>query len=575
MAVILSSRYLGELCKEVNTPNTIVELYLDGGTVRLGYHGRNGCSPARILADGTWKADGVAFAVGSDELEPFGVVPALRAVSSFQNKLDTKNGFSTRGQITVTISGRENFRGIVDDEYLRSRRVARKEGFIAPGFTYGDYATTFSGKVTDWNRKGDELTLTISDDLYDASKTVPSENDTNTQYLSYQMMNPADIMKDVLINQLGVDSSVVDTGKFDSERDLWLNNWKFCRVITESKEGNDYLNELQVEANSYLLHDGEKISFKVFSPPLPSDTVEEWTDSAHILMDSFSQKSGYKENFWNRVIVYYDYDESGSDKADSFDSAVIAVDASSQSSWQWSDTSTKVIYSKWIRTLTWTNTMSGLVIYHVSKSNGAGVGSITFNYANKTLQWSPPGDSIGETVNISQDGKFQVYGADATKYIRVLVTNSELPASDINVSVNISGINGAMFATTLATKLLNRYRDPASTVSFDIDLNNIAFDSRFIKPTDIKDITTDEACGKGEGAWTRKRVMLTSVKPDIEKGKVSIEAIETRLLRRYGYISPAGIPDYGSASETQRRYGFIGSFWNKLDGAAEDGFYIW
>ncbi|MBI5344979.1 MAG: hypothetical protein HZB83_06550, partial [Deltaproteobacteria bacterium] len=129
------------------------------------------------------------------------------------------------------------------------------------------------------------------------------------------------IMTDILLTRLGIASGYVDSAKFTSERDTWMQGWKFDRVITEPKEANEYRNELQQECNSYIVHDGEKITCKVFAPPMPGNTPEEWTDNNHILHGTLSLKSGYKDGFYNRVVVYYDYDESNSDKEENFEAA--------------------------------------------------------------------------------------------------------------------------------------------------------------------------------------------------------------------------------------------------------------
>ena len=52
--------------------------------------------------------------------------------------------------------------------------------------------------------------------------------------------------------------------------------------------------------------------------------------------------------------------------------------------------------------------------------------------------------------------------------------------------------------------------------------------------------------------------MLTSVRPDFQASKVSIEAVQTKMYRKYGFIAPAGYPDYPSATTAQREYAFIG-----------------
>lgn len=572
MGIELSERFLGELAKGVNTPNVILELELDGRTVRFGFHGRNCLPITRFTGNGSCTADGSRFATGSDELP--GVVPALKSVSSLQNRLDPKSGYSTRGQLTAVVTGRENFISLIAGQHLKNRRATRKDGFLSPGFSYPDYAATFTGKVLDWSRKGDDLTLVIADDLKEASAKIPEENAAKTQYIDYRGMNPADIMTDIMLEQLGIDQSLVDLSGFAAERDMWLSGWRFGRVLTEPREADQYLNELQVETNSYIVHDGEKITLKVFAPPAPWQKVGEWTDR-NILEGSFNLKSGCRDNFYNRVLVYFDYDESGGDKEDSYESAVIAVDAASQDPSEWNETSTKVIKSRWMRSLGFSQTtnISGVKIYHISTANGTGTGTLSFVRADASLRWAAPGGYYGEPVSLSRDGKYQLFDADKNRYVRVIVTLSDIPLSDAVDMVDIINLRGETYATALASKLLNRFRDPVATVSFDIDLNDMAFGNRFIRPADLKDLTTDEASSFGNESWSGRRLMLTSVRPDFSTHKVSVEAIETRMFRRYAFIAPAGLPDYPQATAGQRAYGFAGGEDNTLEG--QDGYFIW
>lgn len=574
MAITLSNRYMAELRKGVNKPNVVVEIVLDSGTVRYGYQA---CAAgvADFLADGKTFADGVIQAAGMEILPQ--VIPILKSVSSLQNKLDTRNGYSTRGLLTVVLSGRENFKRLLQDEYLKNRRTVRRDGFIANGFTYNDYASTFSGKIQDWFLKGDELTLSISDDLVDASAKIPVENTTKTQYLDYRDRNPVDIMLDIMSERLGIDAALIDVAAFASERDLWLGGWRFSRVITEPKEANEYLNELQIETNSFVIHDGAKINYKVFAPPVPGQEVEHWSDDLHILEGSLSVKSGYRDNFFNRVVVYLDYDESGSDREENYETAVIAADASSQSSLEWNEVKTKVIRSRWIRTLTYSDAVNvtGVKIYHVSRANGTGAGNLSYESPDCTLRWAAPGGVYGEPVRVSVDGRYQLFDSDKRRYARVVVVVAELPATSTFDSIVLSGMHGEAMASTLAGKLLTRYRDPVATISLEVDINNCAHGAQFIMPTDLKDVTTAEASKKGGGQWSSERVMLTSVRPDFSTNRVSVEAIETKMYRRYGFIAPPGYPDYPAAAASQREYGFIGDNTNKVDAGVRDGYAIW
>ncbi|MFZ3071894.1 MAG: hypothetical protein WA162_01480 [Thermodesulfobacteriota bacterium] len=550
MAITLTTAYLSELKKNVNTPNVIVEVSLDSGTLKWGFH-TGGFSDVR---------------------------PLLKSIGSLQNRLDTESGYSTRGQLTLVITGRDNFKNFIKDNYLKNRRIVRKDGFL--GTAYSDYASTFSGKILDWNRKGDELTLIVGDDLaVDAKKKLPVENTAKTQYLDYRNANPVDIMLDLMQTRLGISSSLIDTAQFNSEKETWLAGWKFDRVLTKPEETNKYLNELQIETNSFIVHDGEKITFKHFGPAVPGQTVEEWNDAGHILSGSFSQKSGYNDNFFNRIVLYYDYDESGNDKEENFESAYIAADAGSQDATQWNEVKTKTIKSKWLRSLTYTQptNITGVVIYHVSRINGVGSGTLTYKKNDKTLTWMRPGGwQEGEEVTLSKDGTYQIYDTDKTKWVRVIVTTVSLPTANKTDTIAISSLAGENFAAYVTGKILNRYRDPVAHVSFSIDTNSVAFNSAFVKPTDLKDLTTDEACGKGKGAWSKERLMLTSVRPDFQSSKVSLEAVQTKVYRRYGFIAPPGFPDYPGASVGQREYAFIGrASDNKVNNGTEEGFVIW
>lgn len=550
MAITLTTAYLAELRKGVNSPNVILELALDSGTLKFGYH--SGGFPD--------------------------VQPILKSVSSLQNKLDTKSGFATLGQVTFVITGRDNFRSLVKDNFLKNRRVTRKDGFA--GLAYSDYAATFTGTILDWSRKGDELTITIADEAIKTTKKIPVENSTKTQKLDYRNTNPVDIMQDILKTQLGISTGFVDDTQFDSEQSLWISSWVFDRVLTSPKEAVKYLSELQQETNSFIVHDGEKITFKVFSPPVPGQAPDEWTDAEHVLSGSLSQKSGYKDGFFNRVIVYYDYDESGSDKEENFAAAVIAVDAASQSTAEWNEVKTKTIKSKWIRTLTYSavSNITGVTLYNVSTANGLGAGTLAFNQVDNTLTWTAPGGTAGETVTLSKDGKFQVFDTDKTKYVRVIVETANLPVSSQNDTIAITALEGTDLAASLASQLLRRYRYPVSTVSFSVDINSVSKNGNYLKPTDIVDLTTDEASEKGEGAWDKTRLMITSLRPDFAGAKVKVEAIDTGMVKRYGFIAPAGYPDYGAATIGQRERAFIGraSDNNVYDGSAYgDGYFIW
>lgn len=421
------------------------------------------------------------------------------------------------------------------------------------------------------------MVLTISDELVKAIKKIPEAYVDETHYIDYRNMNPVDIMLDILQNKLAVSSSYIDSSAFTTERDSWLSSVVFNRVLTNPKKVDEYLSELQQETNSFLLHNGEKITYKVFAPPVPGQTLPEWSDDYVIQDGSMSHDLGYNDNFFNKVEVLFDYDESGSDSEANYESRIISIDSGSQDSTQWDEVKTKTIKSKWMRSLTYdepTN-ITGITIYHVSKDNGTGIGILAFDNATATLSWTAPGGSEGASLVVDSSGRFDLYDSDLRKYIRVIVDSSMLPGSNQSDNIEISSLSGETYATVLATKLLGRYRDPVSTVKFDIDINNVDVNGRFLKPADLVEVTTDNIYTKGKSGWNKEKVMLLSVRPDMVRSKVSVEAIQAKMYRKYGFIAPAGQADYTVADDSEKEYAYIGNGSNKLNGGAEDGFNIW
>ena len=554
MPIPLPLNYVAELKKGTNSPNIILEIALDTETKKLGY------------SDGGFPD----------------VISCVKSVSSFQSKIDYSKSISSKGNIKAVIVGKDNISPLIGNHYLKNRRVTVKSGFITGGnsaFAYADYANIFTGKITDWKRDGHELTLTISDDLYDTKKKLPVENTSGTQYKSFVSINPVSAMLRIMQNTsyLAIDSTYINSTAFVGERDEWISNWKFERYITEPTEAMTYLNELQVETNSFIFNDGKQITYKVFSPALPGQTSEGWTDEVNFLADSLTVESGYSDNFFNKVVVYFDWMQDG-DGTDDYESVVIALDANSQSSTVWNETNTKTIKSKWIKSISvgqpsWAST--DIVITHASKQNSIGNGQLRYSQANKTLEWMSPGSTYGATVDITETGQYNIYDSDESKWVRVIVLSTSLSTAISTATITLSQLHGNLYATVLSERILTRFRDPVTVMNFDIDMNDASYDNTFIKPTDIKLITSDLISDKGKSTWSDEKVMITSIKPDWDKSKISIEAVPTRLYRNYGFIAPAGFPDYSSASSTQKEFGFIGDSSNHVGvPLVIDGYYI-
>lgn len=535
--------------------NVIAEVALDGGVQKWGTH-PGGFSDVR---------------------------PVIKSIPTLTNKIDASRGFTRRGSIQLVISGLNTIRPLIQNFYLLNRRLTLKIGFNSSGYAYADYADIYAGKITDWSRKGDEITIVVSDDMFDADTKIPTEKADKTQTLDYTSngvgQSPDTIINDILTSRLGIAAASVNTSNITNEVTTWLGGWKLHRVLTEPAAAKNFLAQLQRETMMYLFHAGTKIDGKVFAPALPGTVVEEWTDAHHI-HKGFSQESGYKDNFYNRIIIYFDHDESGSTEPDNFQQWLIDNDTGSQSSAQHNEEKTLEIKSYWIRSKGWSQptNITGVTIYHASIGNAIGAGTLTFVYSaggEHTLQWTPPGGSIGGAEIISEAGKFNIVGTDGSQWVRVVVDYTLLPVANKSDTINITSLNGASNAATIARKMLNRYRDPAATVKFKVDIKEMAHSSEFLRPTDLKDLTTGESFEKGESEWTQERVLLTSVRPDFEKNILNIEAVETKFYQRYGFVAPAGQADYGAATVSEKERAYIGNASNKVAGGTIDGYVAW
>lgn len=61
----------------------------------------------------------------------------------------------------------------------------------------------------------------------------------------------------------------------------------------------------------------------------------------------------------------------------------------------------------------------GGVTYDDAAGNALGNGTITYTTSGTTLQWTPPGGSIGPAVNITPSGAYTVYGADGLGHVKI------------------------------------------------------------------------------------------------------------------------------------------------------------
>jgi hypothetical protein len=449
-----------------------------------------------------------------------------------------------------------------------------------------DFFKFFTGIVVDYSIKNDKLELECQDQLYVAKKKVPASNATNTQSLTYFEENPYNIIKKLIRDEGGISRDYIDSSQINTERDLWFDGWQFSRVITNPQTIRTLLDELQEQTHSFIYTDGDKYKVKALAPPIPGTTQYEITDN-EIILGSLSLQGQMDDNFCNRCEVYYDYDESGSDNAENYESVAIAENTESQNTTQWNEISERTIKSKWVRSYSWTqpSDITGVTIYHASKGNTDGSGTLFYDQSNtsednnQTLEWKAPGQSnYGEAVVIDRDGTYQVFGRKSKrKYIRVVVVYDDLPATDQTDTITLNGISGSVLANSIAHHYVARYStSPQGEPKFSLPIHSAVYNNDFVKPGDLVKLTTDSLASRSTPEWDEESVFLLSTNFDPAKKRLECSGMQTGFRRKYGFIGASTITnDYDSATTSEKEYAFIADDRDNLGADDEAAYFVW
>lgn len=89
-------------------------------------------------------------------------------------------------------------------------------------------------------------------------------------------------------------------------------------------------------------------------------------------------------------------------------------------------------------------TLTGVTIDDAMK-NILGNGSLTFNFSNTTLTWTPPSGSVGDAVDISADGTYAIQGASNGGVLIVTIVTANLPGANTTNAIAISALPNDYF----------------------------------------------------------------------------------------------------------------------------------
>ena len=175
---------------------------------------------------------------------------------------------------------------------------------------------------------------------------------------------------------------------------------------------------------------------------------------------------------------------------------------------------------------------------------------VYYNLIDNTLDINEPVSYSGGAGDISATSEgTDYYGTKAIKEIFAYGANSAIAAS-------------------IASRYKRRFVDPPKKFKITVERKDADIDTaEIIALTHRRNINVDGTQKSGALFQVLKRQQKT-------EGSMEITVMDTRWTLRYGYMSPAGFPDYDSATDAQRQYGYMGNANNLVGSNGVDGYYM-
>jgi hypothetical protein len=134
-------------------------------------------------------------------------------------------------------------------------------------------------------------------------------------------------------------------------------------------------------------------------------------------------------------------------------------------------------------------------------------------------------------------------------------------------TIYATGILTETIASVVASRYRRRFRNPAKKATVTLELKDSG-----IKTADFINLQTRYI--QDVDGTEKARIYQVLKKRQKSPGQVEYTMLDTAWELNYGFIAPAGQPDWDGASSAQKLYAYIGDANNKLGTAKEDGFYI-
>jgi hypothetical protein len=198
------------------------------------------------------------------------------------------------------------------------------------------------------------LQYTLTGVVRSALNTDPDSHDVSDsgqRVVRYENHPAWSIAKDAIINFSSVPSGYIDSAAWDAEGNTWLTPYYFTGTIAEPTAVVDIVAELAQQALFYIWWNEitQKIELRALRPV--SEQARQVNSQTNILGNSVSLQEKPSQRV-SRVAIYYNPRNPAieQDEISNYSNARIQVNGEAESEFLYNESSTKMIYSRWINT---------------------------------------------------------------------------------------------------------------------------------------------------------------------------------------------------------------------------------
>lgn len=278
--------------------------------------------------------------------------------------------------------------------------------------TIGDEIISYTGYTVASN----QFTLTgVTRGVLNTTAEEQDAEDSAQRAVRYENFESWKIARDAILNYSSVPSEYIDSAAWDAEGDVWLNSYDFTGTIIEPTSVVDIVAELGQQSLFYVWWNEKTqlIDMRALRPV--SELVRGVNADVNIVGNSVSLTEKPDQRI-SRVAIYYNRKNPVEDEDDitNYSNVRIQIDGESESEFLYNESSTKIIYSRWIRT--------DIQAIQVATRLLSAFAS-TPKYLNFSVDAKDGDINVADVLNVTIDQLQDQFGSTASELFQVISLN--------------------------------------------------------------------------------------------------------------------------------------------------------